>query len=365
MNIVYYFAEQNTWMYKWQRAQIFPELNQAGHHIQVINPLYEESIDAANCALLSFVKANKVDVIMTPHNEELLYMETLKQLKSLGLPTILILFDSEMTPYRFNSTLPLFDLVMLSQKDRTGYYKKRGAKAIYSPYASTPAILRSIPSNSKMIRKMCFAGTPYGSRVKVINDMIKNRIPIDVYMNQSSGESSTFRENNSSLKVLSKLLLFPTGRKVLAGAAVKSLLYHSDCLISDSPIIEIKDPVGNDGMAKLYTSYSLSLSISEARNTGYLPKPVHILHLRNFEIPMCGGIQFCRYFDDLAECFEDGKEIIMYHSVEEMREKAKYWLAAKNESRLNAIRANARKRAMSEHRWIHRFNAAFREIGLR
>ena len=114
----------------------------------------------------------------------------------------------------------------------------------------------------------------------------------------------------------------------------------------------------------IYSSHALSLSISCARNTGVLKNPIDIVHLRNFEIPMCGGIQFCKYFPELAEQFDEDKEIIFYRSTDEMIEKARYYLKQSNQSILCQIGDNARRRAENDHTWFRRFSMAFDFLGI-
>lgn len=131
-----------------------------------------------------------------------------------------------------------------------------------------------------------------------------------------------------------------------------------------SPMIEKYGSVSLAETNKIYAEHDLSLSIATARNTGNLKNPVMIVHLRNFEIPMSGGVQFCKYFPELAECFEDGKEIIFYQTDEEMIEKARYYLNPAREDERMVIRQAARKRAENEHTWFRRFSKAFDYLGL-
>ena len=65
---------------------------------------------------------------------------------------------------------------------------------------------------------------------------------------------------------------------------------------------------------KVYSKYSLALSSTAARNTGVLKHSLYIVNFRSFEIPMSGGLQICQYTDEMAEYFDDGKEIIFYRS---------------------------------------------------
>ena len=75
---------------------------------------------------------------------------------------------------------------------------------------------------------------------------------------------------------------------------------------------------------------------------------------------MCGGLQLASYTEELAGYFEDGKEIVLYHSKEEMVDKAKFYLDKKNESLVNSMKKAARVRAEKEHTWTRRFNEAFK-----
>lgn len=170
--------------------------------------------------------------------------------------------------------------------------------------------------------------------------------------------------NDSKLKVLATLLRSDVGRKVIAGAAIGKLKGRNSGVNLKSPVINKVGAVSLEETNRIYAEHDLSLSIAAARNTGNLKHPVMIVHLRNFEIPMSGGVQFCEYFPELAECFEDGKEIIFYHSDDEMIEKAKYYLDPEKEAERKQIRISARKRAEGEHTWYKRFSRAFDYLGL-
>ncbi len=109
----------------------------------------------------------------------------------------------------------------------------------------------------------------------------------------------------------------------------------------------------------------MSLSSTSARNTGILNHPVDIVNLRSFEVPMCGGLQFCAHFDEIAEYFEEGKEIVFYRSNEDMIDKAKYYLKSENKDLRIQMKLAARKRAENEHSWFNRFKKVFDYLGLK
>lgn len=362
MKILYYFKELNTPMYQWQRFHIFDELKTHDCEIEVFNPLKYKCKDEANEKLLIYIKKNKYDLFMTPHNEEDLYIETILEIKKIGIPTLLICFDSLMTPLAHKKVAKYFDLVLLSQEDRNKVFEKYECKFITSPYAANPNLFKL--KKEEEILKVCFAGTPYGSRKNKINILTQNEIPVDLYASLKNN-NVTINSNIDiidNIKIAINLGRSEVGRKVILGATKSKFTKKSDLDYNNN--LEIYKSVNFGEMNDIFSKYALSLSISEARNTGVLKKPINIVHLRNFEIPMSGGLQICSYFDELAQYFEEDKEILFYRSEEEFIEKAKYYLRPENEKVRNDIKLAARKRAENEHTWFCRFKKAFDYLGL-
>ncbi len=64
--------------------------------------------------------------------------------------------------------------------------------------------------------------------------------------------------------------------------------------------------------------------------------------LRVLEIMACGGFVLVNYQEDLAAEFEDGKELVMYRSLEEMVDKVRYYLEHEDE-RKNIAQAGYEK----------------------
>lgn len=74
---------------------------------------------------------------------------------------------------------------------------------------------------------------------------------------------------------------------------------------------------------------------------------------------MSGGLEFASYTDEISNYFEEDKEIVLYHSKEEMIDKAKFYLDKKNERLVSSMKNAARLRAEKEHTWTRRFNVVF------
>ena len=73
---------------------------------------------------------------------------------------------------------------------------------------------------------------------------------------------------------------------------------------------------------------------------------------RVFELAAIGTVQLCDAKADIAKHFEADREIVLYRTVDEARERAD-WLLSRPDLR-RAIAAAARSRALARHTWRHR-----------
>lgn len=366
MNILYFFKEKDSLMDKWQRVHIFKELEKHECKIEVLNPLIFSSVEEANEELIKKVKSEKIDLVMTPHNEKTLFIDTIKIIKKKSIPTLLICFDNLVIPFEHKKVAKYFDLVWLTSKETEGMFKKWGANTLFLPYAANPDFFK--PNYQLEINKIGFIGTPYGSRVNMINALINNDISLNLHANFNKVlvEKLPAQKNQKYIDYIKpglNLIKFDIGRRIILGA-VKQKIEGNIKLNISSNNLEILKPVGLENLSTLYSNYSLALSSTAARNTGILKNPVNIVNLRSFEVPMSGGLQFCEYFDELAGYFEEDKEIIFYRTEEEMIDKAKFYLRDENYNLRLKMKNAARLRAENNHTWHNRFLKAFERLGL-
>lgn len=367
MNILYYFREKNVLMDQWQRAHIFDELARDGHRVKVFNPLNYSSTDEANEKFVQYIEENvkKIDLVMTPHGSKDLYKTSHDRLKSLGVPSLLICFDNLVVPFAHKEVADCFDLVWLTSRETKYLFDRWGAKTIVQPYAANPHLLR--PTEASEIRKVAFIGSPYGSRVNMIHTLLESGMPMGLFFNREQrGTSVAERKRLPNVKVKDaiNLMKFPIGRSIIHGA-VKQKNLKAPLLNLERDNVQVQAPIGLGELGEAYSRYALSLASTAARNTGVLKKPVHIVNLRSFEIPMSGGLQLCAYFDELAQYFEADKEIVFYDNDEELVEKAAFYLRPDSDTLRKKMKEAARRRAMNDHTWSIRFNAVFKRMGLK
>lgn len=67
---------------------------------------------------------------------------------------------------------------------------------------------------------------------------------------------------------------------------------------------------------------------------------------RCFEIPAMGVFMLCQYSDEMAQLFEDGVDVVFFHSPDDMMDKIKYYLS--NELEREKIAANGRERVIRD-----------------
>jgi spore maturation protein CgeB len=360
MKILYFFEEKNTLMDKWQRHHIFDELKKHDIVVEVFNPLDFEDLVVANQKLLKKLKESDFDLFMTPHNEDKLFIPTLKSIKALSVPTLLICFDNLVIPFKYKKVCKLFDLVWLTQIETKYLFERWGANTLFLPYAANPFLFGPGDEVEENINKVCFVGTPYGSRVNMLTSLISNDIEMDLFSNAT--DSTFIMESSSNIfsyvQPFLNLIRFSYGRRIILGA-IKQKFFTENTLLPSSDLIEFHKPVPLDELGRVYSSYALCLSSTAARNTGVLNKPLNIINLRSFEIPMSGGLQICPYSKEIASYFEEGKEIVFYRSKSELIEKTKYYLADENEQLRKNMKKAARLRAEKDHTWFVRFKQVF------
>lgn len=368
MNILYYFAEDQTYMTQWQRFHIFDEMERQGHHIEVFNPLKYNNVYEANERLIHFISQShgKYKLFMNCLSDKYLFSETIQSVNKIGIPTLLICFDNLHAPYMHKEIIPFFDLVWITSIETKYLFEKWGCKnIIFQPYAANPFLFS--PNWDSAIYSIGFIGSPYGSRINKINLLSSNEISCLVY----SDETANISQKKGYLNVMGvsallgeilKSLSFAVGRKVLLGAVINKIFTISHEALKRNQFISFLPSVNFPEMNYLYSNFTLSLNITELRNTYVLKHPIHKLHLRTFEIPMAGGVEFASYTDELSNYFEDNQEIVLYKTVEEMIDKAKFYLKPENSSLVSKIKIKARKKAESEHTWSRRFETIFKKM---
>lgn len=366
MKILYFTSLDNqSYMSQWQKIHFIDELYIHKVTFDFFDFNKYETLEQANELLIRKLKGlHDYDLFFSAVGTDKLFKETMEVLKNIPIPKLLICFDNLQVPYMHKEIAPYFDLVWLTSHETEYMFKKWGCKTIFMPYAANPYFFTN--KFSKEIKKIGFIGTPYGTRTTKINNLLDNNIECNLYFSNKKNIPS--QQSTISFDKIVSILQYSTffvGRKVLE-AKVKQLFNNKFIILkSDNPNLTISDSVSFEEMNILYSNLSLNLNITELWNTYLIKNPIYKLHLRTFEIPMCAGIEITTYNKELAQYFEEGKEIIFYNSEEEFIEKTRFYLSDKNLKTRMKIRELARKRSESEHTWWNRFSNIFNILNIK
>lgn len=346
-------------MYQWQHTQIFDELNRFGYHIKPFNPLNYSSKEDANEKALVELKKNPYDVFMTCMESGYFFDSFLSEIKRMGIPMILFCPDNLELPFLHKRIIKYFDVIWLTSQETSYLYERWGGrKIVFQTYAANPYLYS--PHWGETYRTVGFIGSPYGSRTNKLNILVNGGIDCSVYSNLLFDGYNTSVGGKYEMNILDvcqkaiRYMRFPIGRKVLYSTILNKLNKKSQLNVSASCFHKYRS-VTDEEMNHLYSNFALSLNISELRDTYCLRQPIHKIHLRSFEIPMAGGLQFASYTEELGSYFEEDKEIVMYKSKEEMIDKANFYLHKCSDKILLSMKKAARKRAENEHTWKCRF----------
>ena len=370
MRIFYYFQDLETNMFAWQRVHLIDELQRHGCTVETFNPLYFKTPEEANESALALIKNGNYDLFFTNVcYYKMLFVDTVEEIKRLGIPTLCLRCDNLIIPYNDMVLAPHFDLVWLTSIETQHLYNKWGVKSFFAPYAANPFTFTY--EKSDIVRNPCFVGTPYGSRSIMINTLTSNGVDVDAYCMPNPDKTTV---DNKDSKIVSKILTpgrlktyyydlkFKEGRKVLWGSVVNR--FRGNTKLEDNAHLHKHYFVKPSEISDLYSKYVLCMSSTSTNHTDALKNPLKIVNLRAFEVPMSGGINICKYNPELANYFEEGKEIIFYHTNDELVDKAKYYTQKVSDSEIYTMKRAARKRAENEHTWWNRFCVAFDLLGI-
>ena len=374
MKILYYNINSGSFMSQWQGIHIFDELEHYDIHFEEFNPWEYSSYEEANNALIKKLKDEKgIDLFMNCLSSEMLLPETMKEIAKIPIPKLCICYDNLHAPYMHKEIAHYFDLVWLTSWETENMFKKWGCKTLFQPYAANPYAFKD--AFNEQVNKVCFIGTPYGTRTMMFNNLTQSGIDVDVFckpnptMTRQPGEDKVKVKEikvhshiGEVIKSTQEMLSFPIGRKVLY-SRIKKAINGTPGLIESEHLNQL-EKLSFEDMNKAYSDYALSLNIIALRNTAVLKHPLQKLHLRTFEIPMSCGLELVEYNEELASYFTE-EEMVFYRDKEEMIDKARFYTDPKNANLCRAMKLKAREKALREHSWMSRFSKVFKELGLK
>lgn len=381
-----YYAKL-PFQYDLHQIHIVNELRDAGHEVLSVDPAAilnrfdtaEAYGEVTLAAVRKFQAEGGCDLFFSGAVDDTLDPGTVREISRMGIPTVNLNFDDLSHPYRVRALMPAFDLVWTTVPENMHLIRGYGAKKlIHMPFAANPGAFRPVPVSGEEDRSVVFIGSCYGARFRSVCRLAQAGIPVTAmgqtpftYYDEGKAPSPLKKALGSKVdgwKRATESLSYASGRDCVRAALYRTVEARMRDIPEkrphEGPVTYAPGPRFED-MAGIFGRTALSLGSLELASTFVLKKPLLFIRLREFEVPMCGGIHFANASPELMEYFEPDREMLFYASPEEMIDKARFYLDAARDTARGEIRQAARARAERDHSWSVRFDRLVRELGIK
>lgn len=380
------FYAKLPFQYDLHQVHIVDELRRAGHEVLSIDPAALlgrfDSAAAYGAVTLEMVKRfhakGGCDLFFSGAVDDTLDPDAVRAISDLGIPTVNLNFDDLSHPYRVRRLMPAYDLVWTTVAENMHLIRRYGARQVmHMPFAANPAAFRPVPGGDTDNRRVVFLGSCYGARFRSVCRLAQAGVPVTATGQSPFTYYGDAKAPAPLLKALgSKADGWRRGAESMAYASGRACVRAALWRTVETWFRDVPERRPHDGpiryepgppfeeMAGIFSRTALSLGSLELASTFVLKKPLLFIRLREFEVPMCGGIHLANASPELMSYFEPDREMLFYGSPEEMIDKARHYLDPARDSRRAEIRRAARARAAGEHSWSARFARVFAALGI-
>ncbi len=258
---------------------------------------------------------------------------------------------------------PRFDFNLHAEKSAAEKFKNIGARPVWFQMAANPVYYH--PLDIPRDYPLTFTGSNYARRARYIYYLLQHGMAVDCF-------GPNWLAANRLKKI--KWQVKRTGHRLAALAAFSAEHRHSFALKVEEFNFQqnlrklyhknLHPPVAEDELVRLFNRSEINLGFLEVFEQDNKISTVvqQHLHLREFEIPMSGGLYITNYSDELAEHYEPDKEVLVFRSEPELLDKVRYFL--NHESEAGHVRQAGLRRALRCHTCQKRFSDLFHQLHL-
>lgn len=287
---------------------------------------------------------------------------TIDEIRKIGVLTLNFSCNNTHQFHLVESIANHFDINLFSEKGAKEKFTAIRANAVWFQMAANPKYY--FPKKNKFRYDISFIGAAYAKRANYINHLVQHKIYVDCF-----GPNWLINQPYASLKKIKKELarlkwiinsLYSLSLENRSKLSLKISQYDILSNLRKMNYTHLHYPVSDDAMIDIIGYSKINLGFLEVYSEeGHAMIQQH-LHLREFEIPMCGGLYLTNYSDELAEFYEIDKEVVVFRNENELIDKVKYYLSHENEA--NSIREAAYNRSIKCHTYQQRFSQLFQQI---
>jgi hypothetical protein len=286
-------------------------------------------------------------------------------IRGLGIVTVNFFCDAVHSFDLVSEIAPAYDCSWVPERQALARYRKAGAKPMHLPMAANPRLWATVPGVRRDIGVL-FAGMLYADRPRILAQLLNRGIPLTVFSGSAvvpyaacsapglatGGCPSYCREALRHLSLYGPVSL---GRRILRWMPSKRALR------TVTPVNRGAVPFDQMPMlyARSYAVVNLSGQYDRDEPGGKLK---YYVKLRDFEVPMSRSLCMIQRSEDLHFCYEPDIEVVTWSTVDELRDKIRFYEA--NTEAAERVRQAGHRRALSEHTWQERFDVLLRSLSL-
>jgi spore maturation protein CgeB len=216
----------------------------------------------------------------------------------------------------------MYDQIYTGSRCYRDYFKNLGLPVFLLRHAFETSIFDKLPVVSKK-KEVCLNGSimfnVHNSRLDILNEFNREGIPYTYYGTISGRiEDLMASENTYYLKILNDIK--PSVKKAVFGMEY----YHT------------------------LNMHEICVNAHYKYNYDH-PLNAHGGNIRMFEVTGVGSCLLTDNREEIAELFDVDKEIVVYHSMEELKDKAKWLL--NNPKKVKEIAMAGQKRTFKDHNY--------------
>jgi spore maturation protein CgeB len=249
---------------------------------------------------------------------------------------------------------PCFNWVVTTARSAIEKYERIGYhNVIKSQWGCNDFLYRKLDLPFRF--DVSFVGQPHGDRRRIISELQKAGIQVDVF---GTGWGSGRIAQDEMIRVFnqSRINLNLSNASVAPDAAAPAVRPPA-WLLSSLERVPFGASIRQHGRA--FADRVAGAASGSSKSAAYVQQ----IKARNFEVPGCGGFLLTGEAEDLQSYYDIGHEIACFDGTRDLVDKIKYYLSHEDERK--AMAQAGYERTLRDHTYGARFGEIFSRIGLR
>lgn len=313
----------------------------------------------------------RLDLIFAVIYDDVLNVETARQLRALNVPMVNYHVDMVGQWYRVLRTGKYFDRVACAQLDHWTGLRKAGIQPYYMPMAANPPLEDEYADDERFnFDGVLYLGAPWVYRCQVLSKLAQENVPLRIYgfnwlrKDADPANAQPWRKNIHDLRYYFLPKLRQESWEELVDM-VRGRLFPAPPpahLADKIPVDNIKGSYSSAEAVSLVRGAAINLGFTHFMGAPGTTAERRQVRLREFEIPMAGGFYLTQDCAQLRELFQLDVDAFTWDDQNSLKEKICYYL--EHFAERERIAAAVQNYCLKHHTWDVRFRALLHELNL-